>query len=277
MYITNFFVKGHPMAEYSAPVGAPIWFDLMSSDPTKAAAFYGELFGWETEPPREEFGGYQNFTKNRKRVAGLSPYMQEAGGPADVWSIYLHTTDAEATARAVEAAGGTIMVPPMAVGDEGTMLVGVDPAGGVIGFWQPGTHVGYTEHGDHGTPYWFEEHTKDYAKSVAFYAGVVGARIEEVGTGGDPNAVGPDHYGQMFIGDMSYSGIMDAAKLHPAEVPSFWQVYITVDDVDASVKHAQELGGTALMPGEVTPYGTLAVITDPLGAVIALGHPPNGM
>ena len=43
------------------------------------------------------------------------------------------------------------------------------------------------------------------------------------------------------------------------------------------MKHAQELGGTALMPGEVTPYGTLAVITDPLGAVIALGHPPNGM
>ena len=36
MYITNFFVKGHPMAEYSAPVGAPIWFDLMSSDTAKA-------------------------------------------------------------------------------------------------------------------------------------------------------------------------------------------------------------------------------------------------
>ena len=57
------------MADYSAPLGAPIWFDLMSSDPDRAAAFYGEIFGWESEPPRDEFGGYRNFTKNGKRVA----------------------------------------------------------------------------------------------------------------------------------------------------------------------------------------------------------------
>ena len=53
----------------------------------------------------------------------------------------------------------------------------------------------------------------------------------------------------------AYSGIMDSVQLFPPEVPSFWQVYITVDDVRATVTR----GGTRrkiLMGGEDTPYGT---------------------
>ena len=70
---------------------------------------------------------------------------------------------------------------------------------------------------------------------------------------------------------------MDSATLFPAEVPSFWQVYVMVDDVAATVALAESLGAEILMPGEETPYGTLAAIRDPLGALICLGHPPAGM
>ena len=265
------------MSEFAAPVGAPIWFDLMSSDPERAADFYREIFGWELEgPPQPEFGGYQNFTCNGKRVAGLVPQM-DAGGPANIWSVYLHTTDADATVAATRAAGATVMVPPMSVGELGSMMVVVDPAGAVIGFWQPGTHPGFTEWGVHGAPYWFECQSKDYDSSLAFYRSVLGARIDEIGTGGDPDAVGPDQYGQVFAGESAYSRIMDSANLFPAEVPSFWQVYITVDDVAATVKQSQALGAEIVMPPEETPYGTLAAIKDPLGALICLGHPPVGM
>lgn len=265
------------MADYSAPAGAPIWFDLTSSDPDRAAEFYRAIFGWEAEPPRAEFGGYRNFTRNGRRVAGLSPYMPEAGGPTNVWAVYLRTDDAEATARAVQAAGGSIMVPPMPVGDEGTMLVAVDSAGAVIGFWQPDQHHGFSQRGEHGTPYWFESHSTDYAKSIDFYTRVLGARIEEVGTGGDPDAAGPDAYGQVFTGDLAYMGIMDAAKILPPGAGSFWQPYVTVDDVAATVARVESLGGSVLMGAEVTPYGTLAAVTDPLGAAFSLGHPPAGM
>lgn len=259
------------MSEYSAPVGAPIWFDLMSSDPTKAADFYRAIFGWEVEaPPREEFGGYQNFTKDGRRVAGLSPWMQEAGGPPNIWSTYLHTADADATATAVETAGGSVMFPPMAVGSEGAMLVTTDPAGAVIGFWQPADHTGFSRWGEHGTPYWFECHSKNYAASLDYYPVVIGARIEPVPTGGPA-------YGQVFIGESAYSGIMDASTMSPPEVPSFWQVYVTVDDVAATVALVESLGGTVLMPAEDTPYGTLATVADPFGAVFSLGHPPAGM
>ena len=117
------------MSEYAAPVGAPIWFDLVSSDPARAAEFYDEIFGWDLEAPAHpEFGGYQNFTRNGKRVAGLVPHIAEAG-PANIWSVYLHTSDGDATIEAAQAAGATVMVPPMAVSDLGSMMVVVDPAG----------------------------------------------------------------------------------------------------------------------------------------------------
>jgi uncharacterized protein len=265
------------VSEYKAPVGAPIWFDLMSSDPARAAEFYRVIFGWEVEEAQAEFGGYQNFRRNGKRIAGLMSQMDESG-PADIWSVYLHTDDGAATIAAAEAAGASVMVPPMPVGDLGSMMVIADPAGAVIGFWQPGSHPGFVEWGEHGAPYWFECQSKDFDASVAFYTKAIGARIEEIGTGGDPAAVGPDRYGQVFPpgSENAYSGIMDAAKLFPAEVPSSWQVYITVDDVAETVKLAESLGAQILMPGEETPYGTLAVLRDPLGALICLGHPPAG-
>lgn len=107
--------------------GAPIWFDLMSSDPARATEFYEQIFGWNLEGPANppEFGGYQNFTRNGKRVAGMVPPMGE--GPANIWSVYLNTADAHATVAAAEAAGATVMVPPMAVGDLGSMMVVTDP------------------------------------------------------------------------------------------------------------------------------------------------------
>lgn len=263
------------MTDYSAPVGAPIWFDLISSDPGRAAEFYHRLFGWDLEAPAApDFSGYRNFTRNGAQIAGLMPPMD--GGPTNLWSVYLHTPDAAATVAAAQAAGATVPVGPTAVGDLGTMAVLIDPAGAVIGFWQPGTHTGFIAWGEHGSPYWFECQSKDYAASVAFYRSVLGARIDEIGTGGDPQAVGPDRYGQIIVGERAYSGIMDAATLLPEEVPSFWQVYITVDDVAATLAQAAALGGEVVMPGEVTPYGTLAVIRDPLGALICLGHPPAG-
>ncbi|GAA3955814.1 VOC family protein [Gordonia caeni] len=256
------------MASYSAPPGAPIWFDLMSSDPLTAASFYNEVFGWDAEIANDEFGGYQNFTLNGKRIAGLSPYMPEAGGPPNVWSVYLRTEDAAASADAVESAGGHVVVPPMAVGDEGTMSFYVDPSGAAIGSWQSDRHTGFAEWGVAGAPYWFECLSTDQAAAVPFYQSVFGARPEAV-----PGA--PGNYTQLFYGDTAYAAVMDARGMLPEGVPSYWNVYLTVDDVEATLQEVVNRNGTVLRGPEVTPYGTLATIADPLGAAISLGRAPE--
>lgn len=274
------------MTEYTAPVGAPVWIDLMSHDADAAVRFYRSVFGWEADPGTEEFGGYRNFRVNGNLVAGL---MGATDGPetppGDMWSVYLRTDDAAASLAAATEAGATVIVPVADVGDLGRFGFVVDPAGAAIGVWEPGTHPGFVERGVPGTPYWFDCQSKDYDVSTAFYRTVFGWELEEIGTG--EGEVGPGRYGQVLLtaagGEKEgVAGIMDsagmfAAGVFPEGTPSFWQVYLTVDDVSAAGERITAAGGTVLQPGEVTPWGTLAAAQDVNGAFFCYATPPEGM
>lgn len=265
------------MPAYSAAPGAPVWFDLMTSDVEAATDFYNAIFGWTTEEPAAEFGGYRNFQANGKRVAGLMPLEGSETSPTNVWSVYFRSDDAAATTEAVTAAGGAVYVPPMAVGDMGTMAVYADPAGGAFGIWQAGTHPGFVERGEIGTPYWFDEMSMDYEASKAFYAKVFNWELEDI-PADDGGASG---YAQVLVGTgderEGTAGIMNAAGMMGEGHPSFWQAYVTVADVEATLAQVTSLGGELLMPADDTPYGVLAAFKDPLGAAICIATPPADM
>ena len=115
------------MADNPAPLGAPCWIDLNTSDLDRAVQFYGELFGWTAEDGGEDYGHYHNFSKDGALVAGLMRKQPEAGYP-DFWMTYLSSADAKATAAAAASeAGGQVMLEPMAVMDLGAMAVLGDP------------------------------------------------------------------------------------------------------------------------------------------------------
>ena len=59
----------------------------------------------------------------------------------------------------------------------------------------------------------------------------------------------------------------------PAGAPSHWLVYFGVDDVPAAVQAAQDAGGRLLAPPFETPYGLMAALTDPAGAVFWVSDP----
>jgi predicted enzyme related to lactoylglutathione lyase len=63
---------------------------------------------------------------------------------------------------------------------------------------------------------------------------------------------------------------MDASAHLPAEVPSNWQVYFAVEDADATVAQALSLGATVIHPPEDTPFGRLATLSDPTGAMFKI-------
>ncbi|GEE01208.1 hypothetical protein nbrc107696_16540 [Gordonia spumicola] len=251
---------------------APIWFDLASSDPGRAADFYTTLFGWTADEPSAEFGGYQNFRRDGALVAGLGPAQD--GGPADVWTVYFRSDDIPATLEAAEAAGGTVIASAMQIGDLGSMAVLADPAGGAFGLWQPGTHAGFSTMGEPGAPYWFDEMSMDYDASKAFYETTFGWTLTEIGEGTEG---GPGQYSQVLIGGEAQAGIMAAAGMLGEGHPSFWQVYITVDDVPTTLDRVVELGGAVLMPADDTPFGVLASFKDPLGSAICIASVPEGM
>ena len=56
----------------------------------------------------------------------------------------------------------------------------------------------------------------------------------------------------------------------PAEVPQYWLVYFAVEDVEASLAKAQELGATMFVPPMQVDAGRFSVISDPQGAMLSI-------
>jgi predicted enzyme related to lactoylglutathione lyase len=244
-----------------APIGAPCWVDLFTSDPERTQAFYNELFGWTCETAGPEYGGYFNFSKDGVQVAG-GMRNDEAGTP-DHWSVYLAAANAEATVESASSRGSTVIVPAMPVGELGSMAVVTDPGGDAIGIWQPGLHKGFGVWAEPGTACWFELHSRAYDASVQFYRDVFKW---------DTNAASdvPEfRYTTLGEGDNQLAGIMDAS-VFPADAPTGWSIYFGTDDADKSLARIVDLGGKVVLPAEDTPYGRLAQASDPTGSLFKL-------
>jgi predicted enzyme related to lactoylglutathione lyase len=246
-----------------APIGAPCWVDLLTSDQEKAKAFYSELFDWTIDDPGPDYGGYINFQKDGLPVGGCMTNSADSPTP-DMWTIYLATDDIKATVDAAVSHGGQVMLPPQEVMALGTMAVVGDAGGAGIGVWQPGEFKGFGIHAEPNTPAWFELHTRDYDATVQFYRDVFKWKTHVAGDS-------PEfRYTTLGEGDDQEAGIMDASAFLPEGVPANWSVYFAVSDTDKTVARALELGATLVQPAEDTPYGRLATLADPTGATFKL-------
>lgn len=256
------------MTTATAP-GAPCWIDLSTPDVERARSFYPALFGWTVTEPVAEFGGYFQFLRNGAPVGGCVGPMPEQP-PANVWSVYLLSDNAEKTVALAEGNGGRILAPAMTVGDLGTMAVLVDNAGAVIGVWQPIGFSGIGSFSENGAPGWFELHTAAYGDSVEFYRTVFGWNVQ---TAVDTPEF---HYSVLVDGDKQLAGVMDSS-VFTEDVPTRWNVYFTVDSADDTAARCVSLGGSVVQEPEDTPYGRLATLADPSGATFKLLQPPAGV
>src|SRR5713226_8462122 len=98
-----------------------MWVDHTSPDVVAAARFYAYVFDWRAEDQGEEAGHYTMFFSNGNLVAATTPPMSPGSPPA--WSTDIPTSNAEESAKKVEAPGGNVLVPPFEVRDAGTMAV----------------------------------------------------------------------------------------------------------------------------------------------------------
>src|SRR5207247_2252742 len=107
--------------------GVPCWIDTTQPDPDAAAAFYGDLFGWELENvmPPDSPGKYFMARLGGGDVGAVG--SQPEGGPdAAVWNTYVWVDDADETAARVLAAGGTVLTEPFDVFESGRMGIFAD-------------------------------------------------------------------------------------------------------------------------------------------------------
>jgi uncharacterized protein len=254
----------------TAPVGAPCWADVWTSDVDACARFYGELLGWEAQPPDPEFGGYFMFHRQGVPVAGGMGDMSDMKAQ-NVWKVYLSTPDMAQTVAALEKGGAVLAFPPMAVGEAGTQCVFTDPTGATLGAWQPGAFHGFSVLGEPGAPAYFELLTRDFDRAVDFYRDAFAWETQPL-----PGDQGFRYLNQVEPGTGApLAGVMDAAGVLPPGVPSHWSVYWDVEDTEAAATKVTALGGTVLRAPEASPYGVLATVADPQGAQFKLHSMPR--
>jgi predicted enzyme related to lactoylglutathione lyase len=117
-----------------------------------------------------------------------------------------------------------------------------------------------TKHGMFG---WFELQTTDVAAAKQFYTALFGWTTEEMNMPGMPYTV-ISAAGEQVAGMMA---IPPEAK----GMPPLWGIYVSVDDADAAIKKAQQLGGAVVVPPtDIPTVGRFAVIRDPQGAMLSV-------
>jgi predicted enzyme related to lactoylglutathione lyase len=145
------------------------------------------------------------------------------------------------------------------------MAIATDPTGGVFGIWQATGMIGAAVYNEPGGLYWEDARLVDPAAGKQFYRDVFGYTYQPVP--GAPDDYGTFHLGGNPLGGMG--GMMGAAE----GTPSHWLAYFAAADVDAAVAAAEQGGGSVLMPAANTPWGRMAVVTDPFGAPFAVMKP----
>jgi predicted enzyme related to lactoylglutathione lyase len=253
----------------SYQAGMPSWTDLVTTDEDAALAFYSALFGWEDEPNDAGDGMVYHMQKLGDdyvgAVAAQQPYETEQGIPPH-WNTYITVDDVDAAVAKVTAAGGQVFAEPFDVMEAGRMAPIADPTGAAVILWQPKEHPGAGVRNEQGAIAWNELATRDVERAGAFFKEVFGVDVVSMpGTEGSM-------YTMLQIGDQPVAGLL-AITEEMGQMPPSWMTYFQVDDIDAGVARAKELGAQVPMPVMDGPGLRFAVVIDPQGATFGLMQP----
>jgi uncharacterized protein len=108
-------------------------WQILTASHEAAAAFYGNLFGWNISTANGL--GYRSISTADAvgRSGGIWPVP--AGSPETV-QLYVAVDDIDATLEAVVKLGGTILMTKQLLPDGDAMALGIDPLGRSFGLMQ---------------------------------------------------------------------------------------------------------------------------------------------
>ena len=240
--------------------GTPNWVDLQTTDQPAAQRFYTGLFGWDyDEQPMPDGPVYAMGTIRGRHVAAIAPMPPGGEGMPPHWNSYVSVSDVDAITGRVAGAGGTVLMEPFDVMDAGRMSVVLDPTGAPINIWQAKNNIGAQVVNEAGAFTWSELSTSDVDRAAGFYAKVFGWDAQKF----------PEMDYTVF--NNGGQGIAGAMKSPAEGMPSYWLVYFAVDDTDATVAKARDLGANVMVePTDIPEVGRFAMLADPQGAAFGV-------
>ncbi|MDI1483787.1 VOC family protein [Polyangium sp. y55x31] len=124
--------KKHIGATLWGEPGAPSWFELQTTDPEKAKAFYTALFGWST-------GGDATYTEwivGGEHVGGMLKIDPSWGPVPSNWGAYFTVESADDTVAKARELGAKVYVAPKEIGGGGRFAVLADPQGAMFSVYE---------------------------------------------------------------------------------------------------------------------------------------------
>lgn len=118
-----------------------VHFEIPYEDRDRAAAFYGDVFGWSVQPMQEM--DYTLVTTGPVDEQGMptEPGFINGGmfrreGPFGPPMLAIDVTDIDATVAQVGEHGGIVVAEKQPVGDMGFIAYVKDSEGNLVGLWQ---------------------------------------------------------------------------------------------------------------------------------------------
>lgn len=254
------------------PTGDFIWYELMTTDPTGAKAFYDAVVGWNIGEPMP--GGpieYRTIGRSDGKFAGgvltITDDMAQHGAKP-IWLGYINVADVDATVRSVESAGGKVLMAPSTIPDVGRIAMVSDPQGAPFYVMKP-------------TPLANDPNAKS---DVFSRDGVQRCGWNELATTDEKAA--RKFYGEQFgwtsdhfmpMGEMGEYRFFDqhgeaiGAVFNVPDGRPRWRFYFRVPSI-TNAKEAVENGGGSVTTGPMqVPTGDWIILgSDPQGAEFAL-------
>ena len=262
------------LARMTSNNGRLVWYELLTSDPKGAIAFYTEVVGWKTQA--WDKGDYTMWSASQGPLGGVTALPAKAVqmGATPYWQANIQVDNVDEATRKVKALGGEVIhvedVPTV-----GRIAVIADPQKAVVALFTPTGEMQAHDLAKDGEFSWHELYTTDYKAAFDFYRQIAGwEKLGEPDMG--PNGV----YLLWGRNGKQLGGMMTMPKEMKTPdgkaVPPAWMYYVTTSDLDAALARAKTKGARVINgPMEVPGGQRIVQLVDPQGAAFALVTPPK--
>ena len=251
--------------------GSNVWYELMTTDPDGAKAFYGSVFGWDIEAQPSGDMDYRMITRSDRGLAGgvlrLTDDMQQHGAQP-TWLGYIGVEDVDATVAKVEAKGGKALMPAFDI-PQGRIAMIADPQGNPFYVMKPVPPEGQPDAQSdvfsataEQRVGWNELRTPDPDEAREFYGNLFGWTSDDFMPMGE---LGEYRF-------FAHDGTTIGAVCKPMPGGSNrWRYYIRVPSISTAIDAVNAGGGSVSVGPHEVPGGDHIVIgNDPQGAEFAL-------
>lgn len=237
-----------------------VWVDLITNDVPAVKKFYGDLFAWEFEGSES---GYTVITHHGSLIGGIlySGRLKEDISESR-WIAYLSVPDVAQAVETVRRNGGTVVREPFDLDDRGRAALIQDAQGAILVLLNSVSGDPEFIKPRFGQWLWIELVTNAADSAVGFYTKLTGHSAD--------TRVNENGYKYHFLkdGSKNIGGIVQSPWDY---VKPNWLPYIRVEDPAVVVDRVKKIGGQVVMePNQNIRKGSVAIIADPSGAVMAV-------